>query len=254
MASGRAPLIVSIVLAAVGCTSTSNDVTKPQPDRASEINLEMGIDYLRKGNLTQAKEKIDRSVQQNPRNGKAQAAAGLLYDRLGEAKKADSHFDRAISLESKDPEIANNYAAFLCRSDRFEKGEKFALQAANNPLYKTPEVAFLNAGHCARADGDLPRAEQHYRQALALRPRFSQALFELAEIEHQQKDYLSSRAFLQRLMELGRPNPQSLWLCVRTERALSNTSAAGACAARLKNEYPSAAETKELLESERKPG
>jgi len=250
----RGVLVAGVAVTACGCTSHSSEMTKPQPDRASEINLELGIDYLRKGNLTQAKEKIDRSVSQNPRNAKAQMAAGLLYDRLGEAKKADGHFDRAISLDSKDPDIANNYAAFLCRNDRFERGEKFALQAATNPLYKTPEVAFLNAGNCARGGNNLPRAEENYRNALRVRPRFAPALFAMAEIENQQQDYLSSRAFLQRFMELGRPSPQSLWLCVRTERALSNASAASACAARLKNEYPSAAETKELLETERKPG
>lgn len=250
----RGLVLAALVAAAVGCASNSNDVTKPQPDRASEINLEIGIDALRKGNLTQAKEKIDRSLDQNPRNAKAHAAAGLLYDRLGETKKADSHFDRAISLDAKNPEIANNYAAFLCRNERFERGEKFALQAANNPLYQTPEIAFLNAGNCARAAGNLPHAEDYFRKAVQIRPRSAQALYQLAEIEHAQKDYMSSRAFLQRFMEVARANPQSLWLCVRTERALGNASAAGACAARLKNEYPSAAETKELLESERKPG
>lgn len=235
-----------------GCVNHSSELNKPQPDRASEINLEIGIDYLRKGNLNQAKEKIDRAVDQNPRNAKAQMAAGLLYDRLGETKKADSHFDRAISLEPKDPEIANNYSAFLCRNERYERGEKFALQAANNPLYKTPEVAFLNAGNCVRAGNNLTRAEENYRKAVQARPKFAQALFALAEIEYQQQDYLSARAFLQRFMELGRASPQALGLCVRTERALNNASAAGGCAARLKNEYPSAAETKELLESERK--
>ena len=60
---------------------------KPQPERAAEINLEIGIDYLRKGNLPQAKEKIDRALEQNPRNAKAHSVAGMLYDRLGDREK-----------------------------------------------------------------------------------------------------------------------------------------------------------------------
>ena len=41
---------------------------------------------------------------------------------------------------------------------------------------------------------------------------------------------------------------------VRIERGLGNTTAAQTYAERLKFEYPRAAQTKELLESERNPG
>jgi type IV pilus assembly protein PilF len=240
----------------VGCmgNNSSQQMSKPQPDRASDINLEIGIDHLRKGNLSEAKEKIDRALDQNPRNAKAHAVAGVLYDRLGDVKQADSHFDRAISLEPKDPDIGNNYAAFLCKNGRHERGEKVALQTAANPLYKTPEIALVNAGNCARAAGDLASAEADYRRALSVQPRFGAALHEITEVKLAQKDYMSARGFYQRYMEVSRTSAASLWFCVRIERALKNASVADNCATRLKNEYPSAAETRALIESERNPG
>lgn len=244
----------ALTLALVGCVSNSTNVTTPQPDRAAEINLEIGIEHLRKGNLPQAKEKIDRALDQNPRNAKAQMAAGLLYDQLGETKKADSHFDRSLSLEPKNPDFANNYATFLCRNERYERGEKFALQAASNPLYSTPEVAFLNAGNCARQNKDLERAEQHFRKALSVQPRFAAALFSMAEIELEQQNYMGARAFLERYLAVSRTSPSTLWLGVRIERGLGNAAAANQYAQRLKNEFPSAAETRQLLQSERNPG
>jgi type IV pilus assembly protein PilF len=251
----RLSLTCVVAASLVGCMSNnSSQMSKPQPDRASDINLEIGIDHLRKGNLSQAKEKIDRAIDQNPRNAKAHAAAGLLYDRLGDIKQADAHFDRAISLEPKDPDIGNNYAAFLCKNGRHERGEKVALQTAANPLYKTPEIALVNAGNCARAAGDLASAEADYRRALSVKPRFGAALHEITEVKLTQKDYLSARGFYQRYMEVSRTSAASLWFCVRIERALKNASVADNCAARLKNEYPSAAETKALMESERNPG
>jgi type IV pilus assembly protein PilF len=249
--------VLSCIAAAClfGCMGNNpSEMSKPQPDRASDINLEIGIDYLRKGNLSQAKEKIERALDQNPRNAKAHAAAGLLYDRLGETKDADSHFDRAMSLEPKDPDIGNNYAAFLCKNGRFERGEKVALQTAANQLYKTPEIALVNAGNCARAAGNLARAEEHYRRALNGRPRFTAALYEMTEVKITQKDYLSARGFYQRYMEQSRTSPQTLWLCVRIEKGMNNTEVASNCAQRLKNEYPSASETKALIESERTSG
>jgi type IV pilus assembly protein PilF len=250
----RVSVIGVVVGGMLGCVNNSSQVTKPQPDRASEINLELGIGHFRKGNLSEAKEKIDRALEQNPRNAKAHAAAGLLYDRLGEFKKADSHFERAMSLEPKDPDIGNNYAAFLCKNGKHERGQKVAQQTAANPLYKTPEIALVNAGNCARAAGDMAAAEADYRRALSVNPRFGAALFEVTEVKLAQKDYLSARGFYQRYMEVSRTSPATLWFCVRIERGMNNASVANNCAQRLRNEYPSAPETRALLESERKAG
>lgn len=246
---------IGLVLLLGGCTTTdSQQMSKPQPERAAEINIEIGIDHLRKGNLQQAKDKIERALEQNPRFARGHLIAGMLYSRLGDEHKADSHFQRAISLEPNNPEIKNNYAAFLCQKNRFERGEKMALEAAGDPLYKTPEVAYLNAGNCARSSGDLPRAEENYRRALNGKPRFAEALFAMADLEFHQTEYLSARAFLERYLEVGRTSAATLWLGVRIERGLGNKTQAQHYAQRLKSEYPSAVQTKELLESERNPG
>jgi type IV pilus assembly protein PilF len=238
-----------------GCTTTTgSERSKPQPERAAEVNLELGIDALRKGNLQQAKDKIDRALDQNPRYGRAHAVAGMLYERLGDSNKADSHFQRAVSLDPDNPEIKNNYAAYLCQKDRFERGERLALEAAANPLYKTPEIALLNAGNCARNAGDLKRAEESYRRALGIRPRFGEALLQMADLEYRQTEYMSARAFLERHLAVARATPATLWLGVRIERGLGNKAQAQQYEQRLKSEYPTASQTKEMLESERNPG
>jgi type IV pilus assembly protein PilF len=255
----RAALIGSVgvwlaVGVLAGCTTTSSQVTKPQPERASDINLEIGIDYLRKGNLQQAKDKIDRALEQNPRNAKAQSIAGMLYERLNDDSKADSHYQRAVSLDSKNPDIKNNYAVFLCQKGRYERGEKLALEAAQDPLYKTPEIGFLNAGNCARGSGDMKRAEENYRRSLSVKPRFGEALLQMADLEFFQTEYMSARGFLERYLAVGTTTPATLWLGHRIEQSLGNKAQAQHYAQRLKTEYPSAAQTQELLESERNPG
>ncbi|HKQ84528.1 MAG TPA: type IV pilus biogenesis/stability protein PilW [Steroidobacteraceae bacterium] len=236
------------------CATQQSSMPKAQPERAAEINLELGIDYLRKGNLEQAKEKIDRALEQDSRNAKAQAAAGLLYDRLGEQNKSESHFERAISLDSKNPEIRNNFAAILCQRGKYERGEKMALAAISDPLYKTPEVALMNAGNCRRSAGDVKGAEEHFRKALERKPRFGPALYQLADLEFGQQNYMPARAFLERYMEVARANSASLWLAYRIERQLGNAAAADSYARRLRNEFPTSNETKELIQSERRPG
>jgi type IV pilus assembly protein PilF len=252
-------LVMSAMLA--GCVSsstvsTSNKKTlgKPDSERAAEINLEIGTDYLRKNNLAQAKEKIDKAIDQNPRSSKAQITAGMLYDRLGENSKAEAHFAKGLALDPKNPEVQNNYGAYLCQKGKHERGEKLMIEAAGNPLYRTPEIAYLNAANCARNGGNVKGAEANLRKALAVRPKFGEALFQMADLQYKQTDYLSARGFLERFQEVGRTSAASLWLGVRIERGLGNTSAANNYAERLKLEYPRAAQTKELIESERNPG
>jgi type IV pilus assembly protein PilF len=245
--------LVVLVIFLGGCAS-SQQFGKPDAEKASDINLELGVEHLRKGNLQQAKEKIDRALEQNPRSGRAHLVAGMLYNRLGEERQAESHYERAISLSPKDPEFKNNYAVYLCQQKKFERGQKLALEAAADPLYKTREVAFLNAGNCALGSGDMKVAEEDYRKALTVQPRFGEALFQMAELEYRQTEYMSARAFLERYLEVGRTSPATLWLGVRIERGLGNQAQAQHYAQRLKTEYPSAAQTKELLESERNPG
>jgi type IV pilus assembly protein PilF len=245
--------LVALAICLAGCTSNT-DVNKPQPEKAAEINLELGVEHLRKGNLQQAKDKIDRALEQNPRYGRAQLVAGMLYNRLGDQRKAESHYERAISLEPQNPEFKNNYAVYLCQQKKYERGQKIALQAAADPLYKTPEAAYLNAGNRALGAGDMKGAEDNFRKSLAVRPRFGEALFQMADLEYRQTEYMSARAFLERYLEVGRTSPDTLWLGVRIERGLGNKAQAQHYAERMKTEYPSAAQTKELLESERNPG
>lgn len=246
--------VVALAASLAGCMTTSDTLGKPDAERAAEINLQIGTDYLRRGNLPQAKEKIDKALEQNPRSPNAHITAGFLYERLGQSDKADSHFSKALSLDPKNPEMQNNYGAFLCQKGKHSRGEKLMIEAASNPLYRTPEVAYLNAANCARNGGDLKRAEENLRKALAVRPKFGEALLQMADLQYNQTDYLSARGFLERYMEVGRTTPTTLWLGVRIERGLGNEAAAKNYAERLKLEYPRAAQTKELIESERNPG
>jgi len=241
------------MLALTGCVS--NDATRPkQPERASDINLELGMNYLREGKLADAKEKLDKAVEMNPKSAKAHAYAGLLYMQIGEEAKGDAHFERALSLDPKNPEILNNYATLLCQRKKFDRGEKLAVEAASNPLYKTPYVGFMNAGNCARDAGRLKDAESHYRKALAAQPKFPQALYAMADLEFSQANYMSARAFFERYLATGRIDSATLWLGVRIERALGNSAGARGYGRRLQTEYPASVEAKQFTESERKTG
>jgi type IV pilus assembly protein PilF len=222
---------------------------------AAQFNMQLAIDYFRQGDLNQAKEKLDRALEQDPRNAKTHSTAGFLYAQLREPDKAERHYERAVSLDPKDPEIRNNFSVFLCGQGKFARGEKQALEAIADPLYRTPELALYNAGLCAQGAKDDKRAENYFRRALAVQPRFAPALLEMAAVEYRTQNYLPARAFIERYMSAQRPpSPQALLLAVRIERALGNRATAGDYARTLLNEHPTSDETKALLEMDRVGG
>lgn len=245
--------VFTIVAASLtACVSSTPELGAKDSESAAAYNLQLGIDYFRQGNLSQAKDKLDRALQQNPKNAQTYVASGMLYDRLGEVRKADQYFSKAVDLDPKNAEVVNSYAVFLCRKGDHVEGERLALEAAVNPLYKTPEAAYFNAGNCALEAGKDSRAEEHFRRALALRPNFAVALLQMAELEFKAGNYLPARGFLERFQQTAKPTPASLWLLFKVENALGNAGLSADYARRLKQEFPTSIETKALLEFEKK--
>jgi type IV pilus assembly protein PilF len=251
-------ILGGLALLALGaCTSTPTSPSgRPtSPPEAAKYNAQLAIEYMRKGDLAVAREKIDRALTQDPNSVSVQMTAGLLYDRLNDEKKADEHYAAALRLKPDDPEMQNNYGGYLCRRGKTAEGEKLLLKAANDPVYRTPEVAITNAGVCMRNAGRLDEADRYFRQALSIRPRFGDALLQLADLDFQRGTKASNdeaSALIKRyLAVLAAPGPEILWLGVRVERARGDKATADAYARRLKSEYPQAEQTRALLASER---
>jgi len=251
--SARASSILTASgLLLIGCVTNTPQFGDKNDESAAAYNLQLGVDYFRQGNLSLAKEKLDRSMQQNPKSAQVYVASGMLYDRLGETSKADQYLSKAVSLEPKDGDIVNSYAVFLCRKGDYKKGEELALKAAGNALYKTPEAAYFNAGNCA-IDAKRPAdAEKYFRSALAVRPNFTPAMLELAQLEFKAGNYLPARGFLERFQQFAKPTSASLWLLVQVEYALGNAGLSADYARRLKQDFPTSAETRFLIEFENK--
>jgi len=249
----RRALVVAAAVLALCAPLEDAQQTQSDREKAAAINAELAITYMKQDNLRAAREKVDRALEQNPRSVEAQMAAGFVYDRLGEDKKAGGHFERAVKLGGKDnPDALNNAAVFQCRKGDKKRGEELFLQAAVSPLYGTPEVAYANAGHCARADGRPKDAERYFRQALARRPNMPDPLLALADIQHEAGNDMQARAFVQRYHEAAAATAQSVWLGYRVERGAGDAVAAEEYARRLRMEFPTSAEASALFEQERK--
>jgi transcriptional regulator with XRE-family HTH domain len=105
---------------------------------------------------------------------------------------------RAFALDPNNAEVMNNYGWFLCTRADTTRGLELLNRAANDPLYPTPEKAYLSAGLCMRRANQLGEAERYFRRALAIRPDLIGALYNLAEVTYERGEAKDAEAFLNR--------------------------------------------------------
>jgi len=242
-----AGLSLALLLVCGPATAQQSGQTDPMHD-AARINARLGVEYMKQGQLAIAQDKIDKALQQDSRDPGVQMAAGLLYEQLREPDKAEKHFRLALKYGSDNPEAQNALGAFYCRNGEAKKGEANFLEAARNPLYRTPEVAYTNAGVCARRAGRLKEAEEYLRLAVNQRNPYPEALLQMANVSFERGNYLQARAFLERYLQTTTGTAGVLLLGYQVEAALGSQDGAREYATQLKSRFPESPEARTLEE------
>ena len=239
--------LLAALLLAAPVTAQQSQPIDPRHD-AARLNARLGVEYMKQGQLAIAQEKIEKALQQNPRDPGVQLSAGLLHEQLFQPEKAERHYRQALRLAPDSPEGQNSFGAFLCRNGEAKRGEEMFLKAARNPLYRTPEVAYTNAGVCARRNGRLDRSEEYLRLAVSQRAQYPEALLQMAGVSYERGNYLQSRAFLQRYLAVGTGAADALLLGHQIEKALGDQAAADDFARRVRSQFPDSPEARILNE------
>jgi type IV pilus assembly protein PilF len=219
---------------------------KKQPAQAAIANMQLAIEYMKLGQLANARDCIERALSENSSNPDVQATAGLIYERLNETGKAERYYEAATRLSKNDPRIENSYAGFLCRTGKTAAGEKMFNEVARSPLYTTPEVALVNAGVCMRSAGNLVDADRYFTHALAIRPNMPEGLLQAGNVAFDRGDAAQARDIVQRYLAVNPPTPEVLWLGFRAQRKLGDPVAAAVYARRVQTEFPNSEEAQNM--------
>jgi type IV pilus assembly protein PilF len=217
-------------------------------NKLAELNVNMAVEYMNRGENETALKRLGTALKHDPRNGLAHSTLAILYTKLGKTADAEKHFKQSVRYEPGSGRLLNNYGQFLCAQKRPNEGLEMFAAAIQDPLYRTPQFAYSNAGTCALAD-NAELAEQHFRSALRIDPILVPALFYMASLSHDQGKHLQARGYLQRYKEVARPNAPSLWLRIRIERQLGNRDSVSSDELSLRELFPDSKET-HLLQSE----
>lgn len=220
-------IIVFAVLIAAGCASNDEPAyPEGDPVEAARANVRLAVAYMQRGQYEPAMEKLERALEQDPKNADAETTLGVLYETLGDRETAGTHYRKAVQLAPDDPNVHNNYGTWLCQDGRMKQAQREFAKAAESPFYGTPEVALANAGSCAMRVGEGAQAEQYFRRALEVNEGYPDALYQMSSLKFQQGDYMRARAFIQRYLDVAPANAESLDLAIRIENELGDDGAA----------------------------
>jgi type IV pilus assembly protein PilF len=239
-------------LALAACAATVRQERKDKD--AASYNTQLGVEYMRQGDLARAKDKLDRAVNEDPQSADAHSARAMLFERMGEPSKADGEFHSALRIGPHDPQVINSYAVFLCSNGRREQGVKTFLEAAHNPLYRTPEAAYTNAGVCQRAAKHDDEAAVNFSHALQVRPDYAEAAFQLANLQFDHGQLPAARSQIDAFLGSHDATPDLLLLAVRVARAQGDRGAAQGFARRLQRDFAGTEQARELAALDRNPG
>lgn len=222
---------------------------KESGTRPGAIYVELAVAYLRQGKFDSALLNAKKAIRVDPSNANSHNIIALIYERLGKPVLAEQHFQKGQGLDPNNSYLANAYGTFLCGRKRYDEAAEQFSRALENPLYKTPEVALANAGICIERKPDRSAAERYLRRALQLNPRFPVALIHMARLSYDTGEFLSSRAYLQRYVEVAKHTARSLWLGIRTEQELGNQDSVIRYSMLLRNNFPDSTEAQLMRES-----
>ena len=178
------------------------------------------------GQLDEARVKAQQALKADRVSGDAHSLLGLISSAKGQDAEAGVHYQKALGIAPNNGAYANNYGIWLCSNGRSQESLAWFDKALQDPAYPTPVTALANAGTCAQQAGELVRAEENWRQALALDPEIVPALSGLANLQYSRGQYLDARAFVERWLAIAPQDASALQLAVKVEQKQGDNAAA----------------------------
>jgi len=218
--------------------------------KAAKIRLSGGLQYLRAGQLKNAKRFFDKAVEYGEDSGSLHHALAIYFEQVKELSKANESYKKALRREPKKPIFLSSYATFLCKQKDFQKADKYFQKAINTPIYPEIALAYLNAGVCAKFNNQFKIASEYFRKALNRNSNLTQALLEMAKLQFRDENYERSSAYLKRFETLVKyPRPDAIWLGLRVAYFQKDRDAKASYANKLEQLFPDSDEAVEYLDN-----
>lgn len=250
--------VLLLLLLSAGCATSGRGGSDSQQQSAvdteasARIHTELAGVYYGQSRYGVALDELNLALSMNSKYAPAYGVRGLVYMALLEDRKAEEDFERSLDLDKTDSGTRNNYGWFLCQRGKYKESMAQFMEAVKNPLYGTPEKAFLNAGLCSKRFGKLKEAEAFLKNALSMQSKMPEALLGMAELSFANADYAGAKSYFIRLSQIGAElSASDLLLASRIERKLGDKNAEASYKMQLRKRFPESREAQLILSGDR---
>jgi type IV pilus assembly protein PilF len=242
--------LLLVVLLLTACTSPQGpgplDPTHAQA--SAKIHTQLAASYYDRTQYGVALQEVAAALRAESDFAPAYAVRALIHMALHEDDKANADFLRSLRLDSTNSDTHNNYGWFLCQRGKTKDAIRQFQDALSNPLYTTPEMAYANLGNCYKVAHQFKEANENLQRALLLHPDMPQALYGLADLNFANGHYAAANSYFRRFLKVAPdPGAEQLWLAVRIQRKLRDYDSEASFATQLRNRFPNAPETQQML-------
>lgn len=207
---GCAALLAMIL---VGCSSTPSGDGQATP--ASRNHLQLGLAYLEQGNMSAARENLEKARNEAAGDYHTQLAMALYQQKAGDGAGAQQSYQNAQRLAPGNGSVMNNYGAFLCGLGQYVAAQQQFSAAAQAPDDGQVADSFENAGYCFLSAGRTEDARKQFSRALKSDPDKGVPLIAQAARDFEQGKRQDARLMLDVYNHILPASAESLWLQIR---------------------------------------
>ena len=205
--------------------------------RRARLRLELAAGYFQLGQTNVALDEIKQSLVTDPTFVDAYNMRGLVYMRLNNTALAEESFQKALSLNPREPDVAHNYGYLLCQQGKYDNAFKMFAQASTNPAYQGKAKTLMTQGVCQARAGRLKEAEASLTQSFELDAGNPVTSYNLANLLYQRDELVRAQFYIRRLNNSDLANAETLWLGIKTERKLNNRDSVRQLGEQLKKRF-----------------
>lgn len=214
----------------------------PDVRRRVSLRMQLAVEYYQAGQLKSALEEIRQVLLISPNTAGAFNLRGLIQMDMSDTEHAEENFQFALKLEPKNSDILNNYAWFLCQTNRERDSIPLFERVFNDRMYATPEKAMVNAGVCSLRLKDIRNAEKYFLMAFQEQPNNPSVNANLAKVYYDRAIYDKARVHIQRVLKDEIFAADVLWLAIKINAKLGDQTSVASLGTQLRRRHPNSKE------------
>ncbi len=245
-------LLWTALIALSGCVTETTIIGKNSVKQENSIDnaaaaktrIQLGMGYLNNGQMAPAKYNFEQGIELDPDSAEPYLALAYYYQAVGDKSSAQRTYEKLLSSHGNNPDVLNNYGAFLCRNLNYSEADKMFMRAIAQPHYLKMDDSYENAGICALKSGKKEKAQEYYKLALGYNPHKVRLLLDLAEMALDANKPADAELWLSSYRKKANDTPQSLWLSIRTAQAQGRIADTHLFGQALVTQFPSSTQAK----------